>query len=136
MPTKSWKNHPKKLHTYGSWEVFFSAALTAQKSPELHFRFINSFIQPSLVGSLCPPLTGRCYSGTMENQPKMFKFSPILYFSLQKLVFLVYKYICTILYIGVEILESIFYFVPSTKIKRTKSVPVIFVCLFRQVGRQ
>ena len=32
--------------------VFFSAAPTAQNSPELHFRFINSFIQPSLVGSL------------------------------------------------------------------------------------
>jgi hypothetical protein len=31
---------------------FFSAASTAQKSPELHFRFINYFIQPSLVGSL------------------------------------------------------------------------------------
>ena len=29
-----------------------SAAPTAQNSPELHFRFINSFIQPSLVGSL------------------------------------------------------------------------------------
>ena len=31
---------------------FFSAALTAQNSPKLHFRFINSSIQPSLVGSL------------------------------------------------------------------------------------
>ena len=31
---------------------FFSAARTAQNSPELHFRFINSFIQSSLVGSL------------------------------------------------------------------------------------
>jgi hypothetical protein len=31
---------------------FFSAAPTAQNSPELHFRFINYFIQPSLVGSL------------------------------------------------------------------------------------
>ena len=61
MPTKSWKNHPKQLHTYGSWEFFFSAASTAQNSPELHFRFINSFIQPSLVESLalrayCPNL--------------------------------------------------------------------------------
>ena len=52
LPTKSWKKHPKNLYTYGSWEVFFSAALTAQKSPVLHFRLINSFIQPSLVGSL------------------------------------------------------------------------------------
>ena len=31
---------------------FFSAALTAQNSPELNFHFINSFIQPSLVESL------------------------------------------------------------------------------------
>ena len=31
---------------------FFSAAPTVQNSPELHFRFINSFIQPSRVGSL------------------------------------------------------------------------------------
>jgi hypothetical protein len=54
LPTKSWKNLPKKLHTYGSWEVFCSAAPTAQNSPELHFRFINSFIQPSLLGSLDP----------------------------------------------------------------------------------
>ena len=35
------------------WQVggFFSAAPTAQNRSELHFRFINSFIQPSLVGS-------------------------------------------------------------------------------------
>ena len=32
--------------------VFFSTAPTAQNSSELHFRFLNSFIQPSLVGSL------------------------------------------------------------------------------------
>ena len=31
---------------------FFSAAPTAQTSPEFHFRFINSFIQPSCVESL------------------------------------------------------------------------------------
>ena len=55
LPTKSWKNHPKKLHTYGSWEFFFSAAPTAQNSPELHFRFINSFIQSSLLRSLKVP---------------------------------------------------------------------------------
>ena len=52
MPTKSWKNHPKKLHTYGSWKFFFSAAPTAQNSPELHFRFINFSIHPTHVGSL------------------------------------------------------------------------------------
>ena len=47
LPTKSWKNHSKskkKSNNYGSWEVFFSAALTAQNSPELQLRFINSFI--------------------------------------------------------------------------------------------
>ena len=32
---------------------FFSAAPTVQNSPELHFRFINSFIQPSLIGGDC-----------------------------------------------------------------------------------
>jgi hypothetical protein len=32
--------------------LFFSAAPTAQNSPELDFRFINSFIQPSRVESL------------------------------------------------------------------------------------
>jgi hypothetical protein len=31
---------------------FFSAAPTAQNSQDLHFRFINSYIKPSLVGSL------------------------------------------------------------------------------------
>ena len=31
---------------------FFSASPTAQNSPELHFRFINSFIQLSLLRSL------------------------------------------------------------------------------------
>ena len=52
MPTKNWKNHLKKLHSYGSWEFLFSAAPTAQNSPELHFRFMNSFKQPSRVESL------------------------------------------------------------------------------------
>ena len=49
MPSESWKNLPKKLHTYGSWDFFFSAAPTAQNSPELHFRFINSPIQSSVL---------------------------------------------------------------------------------------
>ena len=49
MTTKSWKKHPKKLHTYGSWRFFFSAAPPAQNSPELYFRFIKSSIQPSVV---------------------------------------------------------------------------------------
>ena len=34
------------------WSCFFSAAPTAQNSPELYFRFINSFIQSSLLRSL------------------------------------------------------------------------------------
>ena len=36
------------------WQLggFSSAAPTAPKSSKLHFRFIDSFIQPSLVGSL------------------------------------------------------------------------------------
>ena len=52
LPIKRSSKHLKKLLTYGRWAFFFSAAPTAQNSPELHFRFINSFIQPSLVGSL------------------------------------------------------------------------------------
>ena len=40
------------MHTYGSGELFFSAAPTAKNSPELHFRFINFSIHPSCVGSL------------------------------------------------------------------------------------
>jgi hypothetical protein len=40
LPTKIWKNHPKKLHTHGSWDDFFSAALTAQNSPELQFFYL------------------------------------------------------------------------------------------------
>ena len=46
------KKHPKKLHTYGSWEFFFLCSPDALNSPELHFRFINSFIQSSLLRSL------------------------------------------------------------------------------------
>ena len=39
------KNWPQKLHTYGSLDFFFSAAPTAQNSPELNIRFIDSWIQ-------------------------------------------------------------------------------------------
>ena len=53
---KKLKNHLKKLLTYGSWEVFFS--LCSPNRPKHHFRFINSFIQPSRVGSL---LASCCY---------------------------------------------------------------------------
>ena len=46
MTLKTLKNHPKKLHTNGSWECFFSLQpRLPKKSPKLHFRFINSFMQ-------------------------------------------------------------------------------------------
>jgi hypothetical protein len=64
------KNHPKKLNTYGSWEFFFSAAPTAPNSPELHFRFINSFIQPFLVGSLVQQQTHPNVMTNMFNCPE------------------------------------------------------------------
>ena len=54
--TKSWKNHLKKMLTNDSLVFLFSAALTSQNSPELHFRFMNSFIQPSSVESLSKSL--------------------------------------------------------------------------------
>jgi hypothetical protein len=37
---------------------FFSAAPTAQNSPELHFRFVNSFIKPSLVSRSTGKISG------------------------------------------------------------------------------
>ena len=55
MPTKYEKKPPHKVEYLISAigrGFFISAAPAAQNSPELHFRFINSFIQPSLVGSL------------------------------------------------------------------------------------
>ena len=57
---KKLKKTPQKVAYLWQLGFFFSAAPTAQNSPELHFGFINSFIQPSLVGSLhltyCPRL--------------------------------------------------------------------------------
>ena len=53
-PQKLKKKNTSKncvLMVVGSF--FLSAAPTAQNSPELHFYFINSFIQPSRVESLC-----------------------------------------------------------------------------------
>ena len=50
---KKLKKPPQKVAYL--WQLggfFFSAALTTQNSPELHFRLINSFIQPSLLESL------------------------------------------------------------------------------------
>ena len=46
------KKPPQKVAYLWQLGVFFSAAPTAQNSPELHFRFINSFIQLSLLRSL------------------------------------------------------------------------------------
>ena len=46
------KNHPKKLHSYGSWEFYFLCSPNCPKQPRTSFPFYNSFIQPSLVGSL------------------------------------------------------------------------------------
>ena len=42
---------PKKLHTYGSWEFFFSAAPTAPNSPELQFHFYK-FFYPTISGRI------------------------------------------------------------------------------------
>ena len=74
LPTKRWKNQRKKLHTNGSWELlFFPAALSTQNSPELDFRFINSFIQPYLLESLhlvyfCSTLVCSCCSVLISNR--------------------------------------------------------------------
>jgi hypothetical protein len=46
------KTPQKAAYLWQLGVVVFSAALTAQNSPELHFRFMNSVIQPSLVGSV------------------------------------------------------------------------------------
>ena len=45
------KKTPQKVVYLWQLEVFFSAAPPAQNSAELHFRFINLSIQPSLLGS-------------------------------------------------------------------------------------
>ena len=57
-PQKVEKTTPKSCILMAARSFFFSAAPTARNSPELHFRFINSFIQPSLVGSLLAPQEG------------------------------------------------------------------------------
>ena len=61
-PSKHKKKKPQKVAYLWQLEVFFSAAPTAQNSPELHFSFINSFIQPSLVGSLAVAFKGTFYT--------------------------------------------------------------------------
>ena len=50
---KKLKKPPQKVAYLWQLGIFFlSAAPTAPNSPELHFRFINYFIQPSLLGYL------------------------------------------------------------------------------------
>ena len=51
-PQKVEKTTPKSCLLMAVGRVFFSSAQTAQNSPELHFRFINSFFHPSLLKSL------------------------------------------------------------------------------------
>ena len=48
------KTTPKSCIVMAVGSFIFSAAPTAQNSPELHFRFMNYFIQPSLLESLLP----------------------------------------------------------------------------------
>ena len=52
MPTKCWKNTSKSCILMAVGTFFLSEALTAQNSPELHFCFIYSLIQSSLLRSL------------------------------------------------------------------------------------
>jgi hypothetical protein len=50
---KKLKKPPQKVaYLWQLGGVFFSATPAAENSPELHFRFKNSFIQPSCVESL------------------------------------------------------------------------------------
>ena len=56
MTLKTLKEKNQKVAYLWQLGGFFSAAPTAQNSPVVHFRFINSFIQPSLVGSLTPSI--------------------------------------------------------------------------------
>ena len=51
-PKKDEKVTSKSCTLMAVGRFFFSAAPTAQNSPELQFHFINSFIQLSLLGSL------------------------------------------------------------------------------------
>ena len=40
---KKLKKHPKKLHTYGSWELFFLCSPACTKQPRTSFPFYNFF---------------------------------------------------------------------------------------------
>ena len=66
---KKLKKPPQKVTYLWQLGFFFSAALTGPNSPELQFRFINSFIQPSLVGSL---------DSAFDPCPKLQVFHPLL----------------------------------------------------------
>ena len=52
------KNTSKSCILMAVGSFFFSAAMTAKNSPELHFRLVNSFIQPSNEGSLHTDILG------------------------------------------------------------------------------
>ena len=57
------KKPPQKVrYLWQLGDFFFSAALPAQNSLELHFRFLNSFIQPSLLESLLVTLQNNSQS--------------------------------------------------------------------------
>ena len=67
---KNLKKHPKKLWQLGVF--FFSAAPPAQTSPELHFRFINFSIQPSLLESLLKTNVLYFDSPTLKSKIRIF----------------------------------------------------------------
>ena len=53
MPTKSWKNLPKKLHTYDSWEILFSLfSPYFPKQPRTSFLFYK-FSYIILCSKIC-----------------------------------------------------------------------------------
>ena len=62
FPPQKVKKPPQKVAFLWQLRIFFSAAPTAQNSQELHFHFINSFTQTSLVGSLVDSDMQRCIS--------------------------------------------------------------------------
>ena len=66
-PKKVEKTTPESCILMAVGRFFFSAAPTAQNSPELYFRFINSFIQSSLLRSLLCILVK--YAGSQKVTP-------------------------------------------------------------------
>ena len=52
---EKFKHHPKKLHTYGSWEVFFLCSPECTKQPRTSFpfyKFFYSIISAMVSGGL------------------------------------------------------------------------------------